>query len=53
MDAYYVSFQISNLFNAAIYGYGSAVQSLLGNILGAGKIEKLRKKVTIILDCHL
>ncbi|MDI9518736.1 MAG: MATE family efflux transporter [Erysipelotrichaceae bacterium] len=44
MDAYYVSFQISNLFNAAIYGYGSAVQSLLGNILGAGKIEKAKEE---------
>ncbi|NLC95960.1 MAG: MATE family efflux transporter [Erysipelotrichaceae bacterium] len=40
MDAYYVSLQISNLFMFAIYGYGSAVQSLLGNILGAKKIDQ-------------
>ncbi len=40
MDAYYVSLQISNLFMFAIYGYGSAVQVLLGNTLGEGRIDQ-------------
>lgn len=44
MDAYYVSLQISNLFMFSIYGYGSAVQSLLGNTLGSGDIETAKKE---------
>lgn len=44
MDAYYVSLQISNLFMYVIYGYGGAIQVLLGNILGKGDIERAKRE---------
>ncbi len=44
MDAYYIGNQIFNLLSFVIYGYGSAVQVLLGQLLGAGKIEQAKKE---------
>ncbi|MCR5228652.1 MAG: MATE family efflux transporter [Solobacterium sp.] len=42
MDAYYVGLHIFNFATFLIYGYGSAVQILLGRILGQGKIMRAR-----------
>ena len=44
MDAYYIGNQIFNLLSFIIYGYGNAVQVLLGQLLGAGKIEQAKKE---------
>ena len=44
MDAYYVGNQIFNLLTFSIYGYGSAVQILLGARLGEGKIAEARRE---------
>lgn len=44
MDAYYVGNQIFNLMSFIIYGYGNAVQVLLGQLLGAGKIDQAKKE---------
>ena len=44
MDAYYVGNQIFNLFTFIIYGYGNAVQILLGTTLGEGKIEQAKQE---------
>ena len=44
MDAYYVGNQIYNLLTFVIYGYGNAVQILLGKRLGAGEIIEAQKE---------
>ena len=44
MDAYFAGNQIFNLMTFVIYGYGNAVQILLGSSLGKGQIEKARKE---------
>jgi putative MATE family efflux protein len=44
MDAYYVGNQICNVFLFAVYGYGNAVQVLLGTLLGQGKIEQAKQE---------
>ena len=44
MDAYYVGNQIFNLLTFIIFGYGNAVQILLGVKLGAGKIEEAKEE---------
>ena len=46
MDAYYVGNQIYNLLTFIIYGYGSAVQVLLGQKLGRGEVEQAK------IECH-
>ena len=43
MDAYYVGNQIFNLLTFIIYGYGNAVQILLGADLGRGNLENARR----------
>ncbi|MEG0176828.1 MATE family efflux transporter [Anaerorhabdus sp.] len=43
MDAYYVGNQIYNTFLFIVYGYGSAIQVLLGVKLGSGKIEEAKQ----------
>ncbi|MBQ6223399.1 MAG: MATE family efflux transporter [Solobacterium sp.] len=40
MDAYYIGNQIFNLSTFIIFGYGNAIQILLGTSLGKGKIEE-------------
>lgn len=44
MDAYYVANQIFNVFLFIVYGYGSAVQILLGSRLGKGQIEQAKQE---------
>ena len=44
MDAYYAGNQIFNLMTFVIYGYGSAVQILLGSELGKGNIDKAKRE---------
>ncbi len=44
MDAYYIGNQIFNLVSFVIYGYGNAVQILLGQLLGAGKTEQAKRE---------
>lgn len=44
MDAYYVANQIFNVFLFIVYGYGSAVQVLLGSRLGKGQIEQAKQE---------
>ena len=46
MDAYYVGNQIFNLMTFIIYGYGNAVQILLGQRLGRCEIEEAKQ------ECH-
>lgn len=47
MDAYYVGNQIFNLMTFVIYGYGNAVQILLGQKLGQGQIEEAKKECSM------
>ncbi|MBR2812884.1 MAG: MATE family efflux transporter [Solobacterium sp.] len=49
MDVYYVGNQIFSLMTFIIYGYGNAVQILLGQRLGQGRIEQARKEC----DSHI
>lgn len=44
MDAYYTGLQVFNLMTFIIYGYGSAVQILLGAKLGRGQTERAKKE---------
>ena len=44
MDAYYVANQVFNVFLFIVYGYGSAVQILLGSRLGKGEIDQAKKE---------
>ena len=44
MDAYYVGNHIYEVMTFVIYGYGSAVQILLGTELGRGKIENAKRE---------
>lgn len=44
MDAYYVSNQIFNVFLFVVYGYGAAVQVLLGERLGRKEIDIAKKE---------
>ncbi len=59
MDAYYVGNQIFNLMTFIIYGYGNAVQILLGQKLGRGMIEEAKEEcdthigLAFILSCIL
>ena len=59
MDAYYVGNQIFNLMTFVIYGYGNAVQILLGQKLGRGEIEEAKKEcrwhigMAFVLSCVL
>lgn len=59
MDAYYVGNQIFNLMTFIIYGYGNAVQILLGQKLGRGEIEEAKKEcnqhigLAFVLSCLL
>ena len=49
MDAYYVGKQIFEVMTTVIYGYGNAVQILLGTCLGKGNIQQAKKEC----DYHL
>ena len=59
MDAYYAGNQIFNLMTFVIYGYGNAVQILLGQKLGRGDIEEAKKEcrqhigLAFVLSCIL
>ena len=59
MDAYYVGNQIFNLMTFVIYGYGNAVQILLGQKLGRGEIEDAKQDcrwhigLATVLSCIL
>ncbi len=44
MDAYYVGNHIYEVMTFVIYGYGNAVQILLGTELGRGKIENAKRE---------
>ena len=53
MDAYYVGLEIYNLLTFLIYGYGSAVQILLGSILGKGEVEEAKKECRMHMGLSL
>ena len=59
MDAYFVGNQIFNLMTFVIYGYGNAVQILLGQKLGRGEIEEAKHDcrnhigLAFVLSCIL
>ncbi|MBR0373894.1 MAG: MATE family efflux transporter [Mogibacterium sp.] len=44
MDAYYIGNQIYNFVTFLIYGYGGAVQIMLGTRLGSGDIEGAKRE---------
>ena len=59
MDAYYAGNQIFNLMTFVIYGYGNAVQILLGQKLGRGMIKEAKEECSMhiglafVLSCVL
>lgn len=49
VSAYNISSTVSNLFHCAFFAFGTTISIIIGQLLGAGKLEKAKEENTKIL----
>ncbi len=51
--AYNISSTVTNLFNVAVISMGNAIGIIIGNLLGAGKMEEARRTDVRLIACSV